>query len=71
VYEGLIPPDVLFDHGVRVAGGVWVKQPDERLDVLAAGGSGFHFFDQIASRTVIKSRPNIRIYSQSSDLFYN
>ncbi|MEJ2102603.1 MAG: DUF364 domain-containing protein [Desulfobacterales bacterium] len=47
-------PDVLFEHGVRVMGGVWVKKPDELLDVLAAGGSGYHFFDNLAPRIVIE-----------------
>jgi uncharacterized protein (DUF4213/DUF364 family) len=47
-------PDALFKRGVRVVGGVWVKRPDELLDVLAAGGSGYHFFDQLAPRIVIE-----------------
>jgi uncharacterized protein (DUF4213/DUF364 family) len=47
-------PDALFARGVRVVGGVWVKKPDELLDVLAAGGSGYHFFDKLAPRIVIE-----------------
>ncbi len=47
-------PDALFARGVRVVGGVWVKKPDELLDVLAAGGSGYHFFDKLAPRMVIE-----------------
>jgi len=47
-------PDVLFERGVRVVGGVRVKQPDDLLDVLAAGGSGYHFFDNLAPRIVIE-----------------
>jgi uncharacterized protein (DUF4213/DUF364 family) len=47
-------PEALFERGVRVVGGVWVKRPDELLDVLAAGGSGYHFFDQLAPRIVIE-----------------
>jgi len=50
-------PDVLFARGVRVVGGVWVKKPDELLDVLAAGGSGYHFFDNLAPRIVIEKEP--------------
>ena len=50
-------PDALFARGVRVVGGVWVKKPDELLDVLAAGGSGYHFFDKLASRIVIEKEP--------------
>jgi uncharacterized protein (DUF4213/DUF364 family) len=51
-----IVPEPLFDRGVRVVGGVWVRRPDELLDVLAAGGSGYHFFDDLAERIVIESR---------------
>lgn len=47
-------PDALFARGVRVVGGVRVKKPDELLDVLAAGGSGYHFFDKLAPRMVIE-----------------
>ncbi len=47
-------PDVIFERGVRVVGGVWVKNADAVLDVLAAGGSGYHFFDRLAPRTVIE-----------------
>jgi uncharacterized protein (DUF4213/DUF364 family) len=50
-------PDALFACGVRVVGGVWVKKPDELLDVLAAGGSGYHFFDDLAPRIVIEREP--------------
>ena len=47
-------PDALFERGARVVGGVRVKKPDELLDVLAAGGSGYHFFDKLAPRIVIE-----------------
>ncbi len=47
-------PDALFKRGVRVMGGVRVIKPDELLDVLAAGGSGHHFFDRLAPRMVIE-----------------
>ena len=50
-------PDALFKRGVRVMGGVRVKEPDELLDVLAAGGSGYHFFGRLAPRMVIE-RPS-------------
>jgi len=48
-------PDALFARGVRVVGGVRVKKPDELLDVLAAGGSGYHFFERLAPRFVIEN----------------
>lgn len=46
-------PEPLFARGVRLVGGVWVRRPDELLDVLAAGGSGYHFFDTLADRVVL------------------
>jgi uncharacterized protein (DUF4213/DUF364 family) len=47
-------PEPLFQRGVTLTGGVWVRKPDELLDVLAAGGSGYHFFDKMADRIVIR-----------------
>jgi uncharacterized protein (DUF4213/DUF364 family) len=52
---GLLP-EPLFKRGVSLIGGVWVKKPNELLDVLSAGGSGYHFFDKLADRIVIKKR---------------
>lgn len=49
-------PDPLFQRGVRIVGGVWVKNSNRLLDVLAAGGSGYHFFDTLADRIVIEKR---------------
>ena len=47
-------PDILFDRGVRIVGGVWVKDAERLLEVLAAGGSGYHFFDTYAQRIVFE-----------------
>ena len=49
-------PTPLFDRGVRVVGGVWVKEPDELLSILARGGSAYHLFDQIATRIVMTQK---------------
>jgi len=49
-------PEPMFERGVRLMGGVWVKRPDELLDVLAAGGSGYHFLDTLVDRIVIEKR---------------
>lgn len=49
-------PEPLFSRGVKVVGGVWVRRTDDLLDVLAAGGSGYHFFDSLADRTVLTPR---------------
>jgi len=45
-------PEPMFRRGVRIVGGVSVKRPDELLNILAAGGSGYHLFDEIAMRIV-------------------
>ena len=50
-------PDALFARSVRVVGGVYVKKPDELLDVPTAGDSVYHFFDNLAPRTVIEKKP--------------
>jgi len=49
-------PEPLFERGVTVVGGVWVKRTDELLDLLAAGGSGYHILDSLADRIVIEKR---------------
>jgi uncharacterized protein len=50
-------PEPMFQRGARVVGGVWVKRPDELLNVLASGGSGYHLFDEIATRIVWEREP--------------
>lgn len=47
-------PDAFFDEGVTTMGGVIVTRPDELLDVLAEGGSGYHFFGKSAERLIIR-----------------
>ena len=47
-------PEPLFERGVRIAGGVLVKDADGLLDVLAAGGSGYHFYGELAERMVMR-----------------
>ncbi|MBW2030040.1 MAG: DUF364 domain-containing protein [Deltaproteobacteria bacterium] len=46
-------PGPMFDRGVKIVGGVWVRKPDELLDLLSMGASGYHFFDTLADRTVM------------------
>lgn len=46
-------PGPMFDRGVKIVGGVWVRRPDELLDLLSMGASGYHFFDTLADRIVI------------------
>ena len=47
-------PEPLFNRGVRIFGGVWVKKPDDLLNILSAGGSAYHLLDHIATRIVIE-----------------
>ena len=53
---GLIP-EPFFERGVDVLGGVLIRRPDKLLDLLAVGGSGYHFFDRLAQRVVVEPRP--------------
>ena len=47
-------PEVFFERGVDVLGGVLVTRPDELLDIVAEGGSGYHFFGRYAERMVLR-----------------
>ena len=47
-------PDVFFDRGVTMTGGIVVTDADELLDIISEAGSGYHFFGQSAERTIIK-----------------
>ncbi len=47
-------PDAFFNRGVTSVGGIIVNNPDELLDILAEGGSGYHFFGKSADRVVIE-----------------
>lgn len=47
-------PDAFFRRGVTVMGGIVVTDADRVLDVIAEGGSGYHFFGKGAERLVIE-----------------
>lgn len=44
-------------RNVTVIGGTRVKSPDELLDLLAEGGSGYHFFDKTVERVTLRLPP--------------
>jgi uncharacterized protein (DUF4213/DUF364 family) len=46
-------PDAFLRRGADVLGGVRVTAPDAFLDVLAEGGSGYHFFGRSAEKVVV------------------
>ncbi len=47
-------PEAFFARGVTDLAGILVTKPDELLDVISEGGSGYHFFGKSAERTVIR-----------------
>jgi uncharacterized protein len=49
---GLLP-DAFLRRGVVVLGGIRVTAPDEFLEVLSEGGSGYHFFGRSAEKVVL------------------
>lgn len=53
---GLVP-DAFLQHGCDILGGVLVTSPDEFLDILAEGGSGYHFFGKSAQKFVLRALP--------------
>ena len=48
-------PDAFFRRGVAVLGGDLVTRPDDLLDILSEGGSGYHFFGKSADRISIRN----------------
>jgi uncharacterized protein (DUF4213/DUF364 family) len=52
---GLLP-DAFLARGADYLGGVRITQPDEFLDLLAEGGSGYHFFGRVAEKLVLARR---------------
>jgi len=52
---GLVP-DAYIRRKCDILGGIRVTRPDEFLDVLAEGGSGYHFFGRSAQKIVLRVR---------------
>ena len=46
-------PDAFLQRGASLLGGVRITAPDAFLDVLAEGGSGYHFFGRSAEKVVL------------------
>lgn len=49
-------PEAFFARGVTMLGGIKVTKPDELLNIISEGGSGYHFFGRYAERTVIRKK---------------
>ena len=50
-------PDAFLARGVDVLGCVRISDPDGFLDLLAEGGSGYHFFGRSAQKIVLARQP--------------
>jgi uncharacterized protein (DUF4213/DUF364 family) len=50
-------PGAFLARGADVLGCVRITEPDEFLDLLAEGGSGYHFFGRSAQKLVLARRP--------------
>jgi uncharacterized protein (DUF4213/DUF364 family) len=55
---GLLP-DAFLKRGADILGGVRITQPDDFLDLLAEGGSGYHFFGRVAEKVVLARRAEV------------
>ncbi|MGH7047052.1 MAG: Rossmann-like domain-containing protein [Stellaceae bacterium] len=49
-------PDAFVSRGADVLGCVRIVEPDNFLDLLAEGGSGYHFFGRSAQKVVLSRR---------------
>lgn len=47
-------PHAFFRRNITEMGGILVTKPDELLNIIGEGGSGYHFFGKYAERTIIK-----------------
>lgn len=49
--------DPYHSRGVTIIGGTRVRDPDELLELLAEGGSGYHFFGKTVERVTLRLPP--------------
>ncbi len=56
---GLLP-DAFLRRGAGILGSVLIRKPDEFLEVLAEGGSGYHFLGRSAEKVVLVKKPTAR-----------
>jgi uncharacterized protein (DUF4213/DUF364 family) len=52
-------PDAFLRRGANILGTVRITAPDDFLDVLAEGGSGYHFLGRSAQKVVLVRRPAV------------
>jgi uncharacterized protein (DUF4213/DUF364 family) len=46
-------PDAFLARGADILGSIRIREPDAFLDILAEGGSGYHFFGRSAEKVVL------------------
>lgn len=51
-----LPPEAFFACGVTMLGGIQVTKPDELLNIISEGGSGYHLFGRYAEWTAIRKK---------------
>lgn len=56
-------PDAFLARGCSILGGVRITDPDAFLDILAEGGSGYHFFGKSAQKIVLRAAPPPRVHT--------
>ena len=49
-------PKAMFERGVSYAGGIYVRDADALLDIIAEAGSGYHFFGKFANKITISAK---------------
>jgi uncharacterized protein (DUF4213/DUF364 family) len=54
-------PDAFLRRGADVLGTVRIIAPDEFLETLAEGGSGYHFFGRSAQKVVLVRRAAVGV----------
>jgi uncharacterized protein (DUF4213/DUF364 family) len=59
-------PDAFLARGADILGSVRIAEPDAFLDLLAEGGSGYHFFGRSAQKVVLSRRALSRPASQAA-----
>src|SRR5579871_3883898 len=59
-------PDAFLARGADILGSVRIAEPDAFLDLLAEGGSGYHFFGRSAQKIVLSRRALSRPASQAA-----
>jgi uncharacterized protein (DUF4213/DUF364 family) len=50
-------PDAFFGRRCDILGGVKVIDPDAVMDILAEGGSGYHFFGKSTVKVTLRKHP--------------